>query len=119
MDKSFLPLLVILGFGGVVVYLLTRPNPIVAAPVVAPPQQQCGASYAGTGISVPCSLVGEGIKDVYNNAAKVLSKYGVTQTVETGTKGFTAVDVVLAPVAINHALYNYAKAGYDKLTSWL
>lgn len=118
MKDNFLPVLVILGFGGIVIYLMTRPV-AAAAPVVAPPQQQCGASYAGTGVSVPCSLVSEGIKDVYNKAAAVLQKSGITPVVTTGTKGFGTVDVVLAPVAINHALYNYAKAGYDKVTSWL
>lgn len=119
MKDNFLPILVILGFGGIVIYMLTRQQSIVAAPVVAPPQQQCGASYGGTGVSVPCSLVGEGIKTLYNDAQKVLTKYGVTQTLKTGTQGFNAVDVIIAPVAINHAIYNYAKAGYDKLTSWL
>lgn len=119
MKNNLLPFLVVLGFGGVVIYFLTRPNPVVAAPVVAGPIQQCGASYAGTGVSVPCSLVGEGIKDVYDKASGVLSKYGVTSVVKTGTQGFGAVDVVIAPYAINHALYNYAKAGYNKLTSWL
>ncbi len=119
MKGDFLPVLVILGFGGIVIYMLTRSQPIATAPVVAPPQQQCGASYAGTGVSVPCSLIGEGVKDLYNDAQKTLSKYGVTQTVKAGTKGFTAVDVIEAPVALNHAIYNYAKAGYDKLASWL
>jgi hypothetical protein len=120
MKDNFLPVLAIVVIGGVVIYLISRPNPIVAPPpAVAPPQQQCGASYAGTGVSVPCSLVGQGIKDVYNKAASVLQSTGVTSTVKTGTQGFSAVDVVIAPVAINHALYNYAKAGYDKLTSWL
>jgi hypothetical protein len=116
MKDNFLPVLVILGFGGIVIYLMTRP--VAAAPVVAPPQQQCGASYAGTGVSVPCSLVGEGIKDVYNKAAAVLQKSGITPVVKTGTQGFGTVDVVLAPVALNHALYNYAKAGYNEVASW-
>ena len=119
MNDNFLPVLVILGFGGIVIYFLTRPQMMVAPPVVASPIQQCGAGYNGASVSVPCALIGEGIKEVYNKAASVLQKSGITPAVKTGTEGFTVVDVALAPVAINHALYNYAKAGYNKVTSWL
>lgn len=120
MSDEVFPLLVILGFGGIALYLLTRPEPLaLAPPVVASPVQQCGAGYNGASVSVPCALIGEGIKEIYNKAAAVLQKSGITPVVETGTKGFGAVDVVLAPVAINHALYNYGVAGYHKLTSWL
>ena len=119
MKDNFLPILVILGFGGIVVYLLTRPQTVPLAPVVSSPVQQCGASYAGVGASVPCSLIGEGVKEIYDKAAAVLQQNGITPVVKTGVSGFGVVDVVEAPYAINHALYNYAKAGYNKLTSWL
>ena len=107
MNNNLVPMLLILGIAGVAVYLFTRPNPIaVPPPVVAPPIPQCGASYAGTGVSVPCSLVANGIKSIVSNTEKVLSKYGVTQQAKVATKDFGVADVALFPVAINHTIYN-------------
>lgn len=107
MDE-YLPLLVILGLGGVVIYVLMRqqqPPPVVATA----PAQQCGASYMGVGASVPCQYLAAGIKQLSSEAQKVLSP--VTQNLKDAASGIKPWEYVVTPVAISHATYNELKKG--------
>jgi hypothetical protein len=95
--------------GGVVIYLMTRGPP--APPVVANPMGygQCGASYAGVGASVPCELVGKGVKELYEGAKYIVDKSGLGSEAKTAASGIKGWEVVVSPVAINHVLYNEVK----------
>lgn len=102
---DYLPLLVIVGLGGLVIYFLTRQQQVIPPPVAAP--SQCGASYLGVGASVPCSLLSAGIKQLTSEAQKVLSP--VTQNLQAAASGIKPWEYVITPVAISHATYNEGK----------
>lgn len=97
--------LLVLGVGGLFVYYIYRNQQEVAITQVTDRSYgQCGASYAGTGVSVPCELIGKGLKSAYD-WVKDESK-PVVGEIKTATKDFGIMDVAQAPVGITHALYN-------------
>ena len=104
--NDYLQLLVIVGLGGLVIYVLTRQQ--IAPPVVDKISgQQCGASYAGTGLSVPCQLLANGIKTLTADAQKALKP--ITTQISSATSGVKPWEYVVAPVAVSHVTYNEAK----------
>lgn len=105
--NDYLPLLVILGLGGIVIYVLTRQQqqpPVVDKSAMA----NCGASYLGVGASVPCEYLAAGIKTLTSDVSKTLSP--VTKQLGTATKGIKPWEVVVTPVAVSHVAYNETKA---------
>lgn len=103
--------LVVIGFGGVAIYFLTRPPAVPMLPPVLNTTSggQCGASYVGIGASVPCTLLINGVKELGKDAYSVVKASGVPGEVKKATNGFGVADVVLAPVAATHAVYNEIK----------
>lgn len=106
MSDNVLPVLIVVGVGGIAIYLLSRPAPIVTPPPVVAPTQQCGASYVGVGVSVPCQLIAQGVKALGNEAYTQLKKAGVTQQVSIAASGIKPWEYAITPVAISHAAYN-------------
>ena len=110
MDKEgVVVLLLIVGLGGLAVYIYTRPTKTVPAPVVLPPAQQCGASYAGVGASVPCTLLAHGVKELANGVASLATKTGIPGEVKTAASGIKTWEYVVTPVAITHVAINEIK----------
>lgn len=108
MDKFF-PLLIVVGLGGVVLYLLTRKP---ALPPVVDKTNMCGASYAGVGANIPCEYIGAGIKALGQGANQVVQSVG--GEVHTAISGVKPVEVILTPIAISHVAYNETK----RVLSW-
>jgi hypothetical protein len=112
--NDYLPLLVVVGLGGFVIWYLTRqqtPPPVVNTTAT----QQCGASYLGVGASVPCQLLAAGIKQLSADAQAALKPVTqeVSSQVKTATSGIKPWEYVVTPVAISHATYNEVKAGLN------
>lgn len=110
--KDFFPVLVILGLGGVVIYLLTR-NQAAALPPAVDKTNMCGASYLGVGANVPCEYLGAGIKYLSGEAEKALGP--LKQEVGGAVRGIQPWEVIVTPVAISHVAYNEVK----RAVSWL
>lgn len=106
-SSDILPLVVVLGFGGAIVYLLWKQNSTPATVVNNAPAQQCGASYLGVGASVPCSLLASGVKTAAKEVEKIAQP--VTNQVKSATAGVQPWEYVVTPVAISHVTYNEAK----------
>lgn len=100
------PVLMVLGLGGVVLYLLTRPKPVPQV-VDRTTGGQCGGSYVGVGVSVPCEYLAAGIKYVANDIAKTAKP--LTNEIKTATSGISAKELILTPIAISHVAYNELK----------
>lgn len=106
---DYLPLLVILGLGGLVIYVIMRQQQPAQQPVVdRTTGAQCGASYLGVGASVPCQYLAAGIKQLSSEAQSVLKP--VTTNLKTAASGIKPWEYVVTPVAITHATVNEAKA---------
>jgi len=103
--REFFPVLIILGLGGVVLYLLTRPKAV--PPVVDRTLANCGASYAGAGVSVPCEYLAAGIKTLTSDIRNTLQP--VTQEVKTATSGIKPIELIITPIAVSHVAYNETK----------
>lgn len=108
--KDFFPVLVILGLGGVVIYLLTRPKD---APLPVAKPSNCGASYLGIGANIPCEYLAAGIKELADQAGQALQPVG--HEIKTATQGIQPWEYIATPVAITHVGYNEAK----RLVSYL
>lgn len=111
--NEFLPLLVVVGLGGVVIYLLTRQPTPTQYYDRSGGSGQCGASYAGVGASVPCDVLFSGIKTLGAKAEETLRP--LTQELKTATSGFGVADVAIAPVGATHAVYNETKRALNYL----
>jgi hypothetical protein len=101
--------IVVLGLGGAILYVLWQKNqaPPPVTTVTDRSLGQCGASYVGVGASVPCELVGQGIKAAYQYTSHLVQP--VTNEVKTAASGIKTWEYVVTPVAISHATYNEAK----------
>ncbi len=110
--KDFFPVLLVLGLGGVVIYLLTRSKDAALPPVVEK-TNMCGASYLGVGANVPCEYLGAGIKALGGAAEKALAP--LKQELGKATSGIKPWEVIVTPVAISHVAYNEIK----NVGSWL
>lgn len=108
-NDNLLPILVILGFGGIAIYLLTRKT---VPPVVAPVDKglgQCGASYAGAGLSIPCDTAVKGIKALAGYIGHTTAARTVAHEASIAASGIEPWEYVVSPVAISHAAYNELK----------
>ncbi len=105
--NDYLPLLVIVGLGGLVIYVLTRQQQPVAPVVDKTTTANCGASYLGVGASVPCQYLAAGIKQLTAEAEKTLAP--VTNNLKAAASGIKPWEYVVTPVAISHAAYNEGK----------
>jgi hypothetical protein len=106
-SSDVLLFVVVLGFGGVIVYLLMKQQTSVPTVVNNQAAQNCGASYLGVGASVPCSLLANGVKTAVGEVAKLAQP--VVNQVKSATAGVSTWEYVVAPVAITHVTVNEIK----------
>jgi len=107
-SETFIILLVVLGFGGLAYYLLSRP-PAPPSVVNTSAVAQCGASYVGVGASLPCNLIGQGVKSLYEGAKSVVQSTGIPGEAQKALGGIKPWEYVVVPVAITHATVNELK----------
>ena len=114
--KDFVIAVAVLGIGGAILYMLWRSQQQVPTTVTDRGLGQCGASYAGVGASVPCELLGKGVKTLYEGASELAQP--VVSEGKKLTAGVKPAELVFAPVAATHVAVNGVKQAYHTVVSW-
>jgi len=93
------------------VYYIYQQQQIAEIPVVDKSYGQCGASYAGTGISLPCELVGKGLDAAYNyvkdQTKPIVGEVKAAQG--TGVTHIGLKEAAFFPVTVTYATVNEIK----------